>query len=83
MVRCKEASAIISTSVLPERWSHRLAVRFHLFICPDCRAFRRQVRAIAALAEDSAASVDAELSAEFETDLVRALSKPETPETPA
>ncbi len=79
MVRCKEASTVISTSVLPERRSHRLAVAFHLAICPDCRAFRRQIRALGALAREAAGRVDGELPADFETRLVRALAKSDPP----
>ena len=73
MVRCKEASTVVSTSVLPEKRTHRWAVAFHLAICPDCRAFRRQVRAIGAAARDAAMRFDAELPADFSTRIVRDL----------
>jgi hypothetical protein len=81
MVRCKEASTVISTSVLPEKRTHRWAVAVHLAICPDCRAFRRQVRAIGAAARDAATRFDAELPADFPAriagELVRRDNNPE------
>jgi predicted anti-sigma-YlaC factor YlaD len=75
MVRCKEASSILATSEWPPTRGHRLAVRFHLAICPDCRAFRRQLDALAALARESAAGFEQEYTPDTQTRIVGELTR--------
>ena len=74
MVRCKEASTVLATSQPPRSFGHRLAVQFHLAICPDCRAFRRQIAALTRLAQQSAAALDSELPDDFESALLQHLT---------
>lgn len=73
MMKCKETSTILSTSETPREWRRRLAVRLHLAICPQCRAFRGQILALADVARQSCAAFEREPSADFETDLVQRL----------
>ena len=76
MVRCKEASSILGRSELPPTRGHRLAVRFHLAICPDCRAFRRQLDALGALARESSAGFEREYTPDVQARMVGELTRP-------
>jgi hypothetical protein len=44
MLSCKETSWLLSRSrEQPLTWSERLGVRVHLWLCAQCRRFRRQL----------------------------------------
>lgn len=73
MMKCREASTIIATSETPREVTRRLAVRLHLAVCPECRAFRRQILAIADLARQYCGAFDAEVPPDFEANLVHRL----------
>ena len=71
MMTCKEVSTLISKGELADApLARRLAVRLHLAMCRHCRAFRRQVEAIAQAAR-AAAALNEEPGAEFESALIR------------
>jgi hypothetical protein len=74
MMKCKEASMIVSTSEPPAELSRRLGSRLHLAICPHCRAFRRQIQALGAMAQESCAGFEAEPGSDFEERIVRGLA---------
>jgi len=80
MMKCQEASTIVATSEPPGEWHRRLAVRLHLTICPECRAFQRQLLALANLARQSCALFEREPSADFEATLVRNLASGQKPQ---
>jgi hypothetical protein len=77
MMKCKEASMIISTSERPAELSRRLGSRLHLAICPHCRAFRRQIQALGSLARESSAGYEREPGSDFEAQIVRGLARTE------
>lgn len=71
MLNCKEASVLVSQSRDRRlRWSERLALRLHLWICDQCRRFERQVAWLGSLGRVLESSpekfvpADADLSAE-------------------
>jgi predicted anti-sigma-YlaC factor YlaD len=57
------------------RWSVRLAVRLHLSMCRHCRAFRRQLEALAHAARTLSASREAELPKDFEARLAESVKR--------
>ena len=75
MMRCREASTIISTSEPPRELGRRLRAGLHLLVCPDCRAFRRQIQAMGELARAEGARLEGELPADFEAALARRLGE--------
>lgn len=68
---------IVSTSQPPAELGRRLGSRLHLAICPQCRAFRRQIQALGALAQQSSAGYEAEPGSDFEAQIVRGLARVE------
>ena len=71
MMTCKDASTLISTGDLSSApLMRRLAVRVHLAMCRHCRAFRRQVEAVARAASAAAGALNAEPSRDFESTVV-------------
>jgi uncharacterized protein YbaR (Trm112 family) len=74
MMKCREASMFLSTSEPPATAGKRWAMRLHLVVCPDCRAFRRQIEQLAALAQRADVEFEGELSTDFENTLVRRLT---------
>lgn len=71
MLTCREASWLLSRSrEQPLTWSERLRVRLHLWLCAQCRRFRRQLDWLEGLAGRGGA----ELSEWVAADL--ALSEP-------
>lgn len=76
MMTCKEVSTLMSTGGLDDaRWSVRAAVRLHLSMCRHCRAFRRQLEALATAARALSASVETELPRDFEAHLSTSLKR--------
>lgn len=76
MMTCKEVSTLMSTGGLDDaRWSVRLAVRLHLSMCRHCRAFKRQLEALAGTARALSASRTAELPNDFEEVLSESLAR--------
>jgi hypothetical protein len=44
MLTCRDAKNVVKRDALATLpWPERLAVRFHLVLCPPCRLFRRQI----------------------------------------
>ena len=76
MMTCKEVSTLMSTGGLDDaRWIVRVAVRLHLSMCRHCRAFKRQLEALANAARALSASVEAELPNDFESNLSQSLKR--------
>lgn len=76
MMRCKEVSTLMSTGSLDDAsWRVRLAVRLHLSMCRHCRAFKRQLEALATAARTLSASRETELRQDFEATLSERLSR--------
>ena len=76
MMTCKEVSTLMSTGGVDDaRWSVRVAIRLHLSMCRHCRAFKRQLEALARDARAVSASVEAELPKSFETTLSESLNR--------
>jgi predicted anti-sigma-YlaC factor YlaD len=74
MMTCKEVSTLMSAGGLDgARWSVRLAVRLHLSMCRHCRAFKRQLEALASAARTLSASCEADLPTDFEASLAESL----------
>lgn len=71
MMTCKDVSTRISAGDLSGApLARRLAVHVHLAMCRHCRAFRRQVQAVARAAGVAAAALNAEPSRDFESTIV-------------
>ena len=71
MLKCREASFLVSQSRDRRlRWSERLALRLHLWICDQCRRYERHVAWLGRLgrvlesAPERFVGLDADLSAE-------------------
>lgn len=76
MMTCKEVSTLVSTGGLADASLRvRLAVRLHLSMCRHCRAFKKQVEALAKTARVLSASLDMELPKDFETTLSATLDR--------
>ncbi len=76
MMTCKEVSTLVSTGSLDDAaWRARLAVRLHLSMCRHCRAFKRQLEALARAARAVSASRETELPQDFEATLSERLSR--------
>lgn len=76
MMSCKEVSTLMSTGRLDDApWRARLAVRLHLSMCRHCRAFKRQLEALARAARALSASRETELPQDFEATLSERLSR--------
>jgi predicted anti-sigma-YlaC factor YlaD len=71
MMTCKDVSTLVSAGDLSGApLVRRLAVRVHLAMCRHCRAFRRQVEAVARAASAAAAALKAEPPQDFESTIV-------------
>lgn len=80
MMTCKEVSTLMSTGSLDDApWTTRLAVRLHLSMCRHCRAFKRQLEALARAARTLSASRESELQDDFEATLSERLSRKSSP----
>jgi predicted anti-sigma-YlaC factor YlaD len=74
MMTCKEVSMLISAGGLSDApFARRLAVRLHLAMCRHCRAFRRQVEAVASAARAAGAALEAEPPHDFESKIAQRL----------
>ena len=74
MMTCKEVSTLISTGQLADApLVRRIGVRVHLAMCRRCRAFLRQIEAVARSARSAAAVVEAEPATEFESRMTERL----------
>jgi len=72
MMTCKEVSTLVSTGDLQAAsLLRRLGVGVHLAMCRHCRAFRRQVNAMADAARALHAGFGAEPRLAFEADVVQ------------
>ena len=80
MMTCREVSTVIARGELATApWTERLAVRVHLAMCRHCRAFRRQVEAMARAASVAAATRHAEPGTDFEATLARRMRECDPP----
>ena len=71
MMTCKDVSAIVASGQLTTAPAgQRLAVWFHLAMCRHCRAFRRQLDALARAVQSRASAYAAEPSPAFERAIV-------------
>ena len=74
MMTCKDVSTLVSTGGLPEApLARRLGARLHLAMCRHCRAFQRQVEAIARAARTLNRVFQGEPPSTFETSVVQRL----------
>ena len=74
MITCHDVSTLVSTGGLPEApLVRRLGVRVHLAMCRHCRAFRRQVEAVARAARAAGLAFERELPQDFESKIARRL----------
>jgi predicted anti-sigma-YlaC factor YlaD len=74
MMTCKDVSTLVSTGSLPDApLVRRLGVHLHLAMCRHCRAFRRQVKAIARAARTLNRAFEAEPPSTFETKVFQRL----------
>jgi predicted anti-sigma-YlaC factor YlaD len=77
MMTCKEVSTLMSTGSLDDAsWRVRMAVRLHLSMCRHCRAFKRQLEALATVARTLSAADAAELPSDFEARFSESLRAP-------
>lgn len=76
MMTCKEVSTLISTGGFSDApLTRRLGVRLHLLMCRHCRAFRRQLEAVARSARAAAAVHETEPSRDFESKIAASLKR--------
>lgn len=76
MMTCKEVSTLMSMGGMDAApWRTRLAVRLHLSMCRHCRAFKRQLEALAKASRTLAASHAAELPKDFEATFAESLNR--------
>ncbi len=74
MMTCREVSTLVSTGGLSSApLTVRLGVRLHLGMCRHCRAFSRQVNAIARAARSLTRAFENEPPPTFETRVVQRL----------
>jgi predicted anti-sigma-YlaC factor YlaD len=74
MMTCKQVSTFVSTGQLADApLATRFAVSLHLAMCRHCRAFRRQLGAIARAARTLNRVCAAEPRTEFEARIVQRL----------
>ena len=75
MITCKEVSMLVSTGRLAEApMASRLGARMHL-VMGRCRAFKRQVEAIARAARAAGLGFEREPAAGFETRILSHLRR--------
>ena len=74
MISCHDVSMLVSTGGLSDApLVRRLGVRMHLAMCRHCRAFRRQIEAIARAARAAGVMFERECPQDFETRIVQHL----------
>ena len=74
MITCHDVSTLVSTGGLSDApLVRRLGVRMHLAMCRHCRAFRRQIEAIARAARAAGLMFERECPEDFETRMVERL----------
>ena len=74
MMTCHDVSTLVSTGGLPDApLVRKLGVRMHLAMCRHCRAFRRQIEAIARAARAAGLAFEHELPQDFESKIVQRL----------
>jgi hypothetical protein len=74
MISCKEVSPLVSTGGLAEApFARRAGVWMHLAMCRHCRAFRRQIQAIARAARALGRDFETEPGSRFESKIVETL----------
>lgn len=67
VMTCKDVSILVSTGRLADApMASRLGARMHLAMCRHCRAFRRQIEAIARAARAAGFGFEREPAADFE-----------------
>jgi hypothetical protein len=68
MMTCKEVSTLVSSGRLADApMTSRLGARLHLMMCRHCRAFARQLEAIARAARAAGLQFEREPAAGFES----------------
>ena len=76
MKTCKDVSYRISTGALAQApLLERAAVWMHLAMCRNCRAFSRQLQAMARAARGGASEIEAEPPPSFEQKIVDRLRR--------
>ena len=74
MMTCHDVSMLVSTGGLPDApLVRQWGVRMHLAVCRHCRAFRRQLEAIARAARAAGLAFERELPEDFESKIVQRL----------
>ena len=72
MMTCHDVSTLVSTGGLRDApLVRRWGVRMHLAMCRHCRAFRRQIKAIARAARAAGLAFERELPQDFEYQIVQ------------
>ena len=72
MMTCHDVSTLVSTSGLSDApLVRKLEIRMHLAMCRHCRAFRRQIEAIAGAARAAGLAFERELPEDFESKIVQ------------
>lgn len=76
MMTCKDVSTLLSTGGLDDAaWGTRMAVRLHLSMCRHCRAFKRQLEALASAARSLSTDHQAEPPADYEAKVFESLQR--------
>lgn len=80
MLSCKAASRLVSQSLdRPLTWQERLALRFHLAICKNCKRFSQQLaklaQAVQVLVKQAEADESVKLSLDAKTRIANQLNK--------
>jgi len=76
MMTCKEVSTLVSTEELATvPFAQRLAAWLHLAMCRHCRAFRRQLNAVARAAHLVSRASEREPPSDFERKIVDRLGE--------
>ena len=74
MMTCHDVSTLVSTGGLSDApVVRKLGVRMHLAMCRHCRAFRRQIEAIARAARAAGFAFEREAPNDFESRIVQCL----------
>lgn len=76
MMICRDVARLVSTGGLADApLMRRLGARLHLAMCRRCRAFRRQIEAVASAAGAASLVFERELPADFESRIVSACAR--------
>ena len=74
MMTCHDVSTLVSTDGLSDApLVRKLGIRMHLAMCRHCRAFRRQIEAIARAARAAGLAFEREVPRDFESRIVQHL----------